>query len=146
MLILNFDYRDTDHYNQTDLKFALPAFVLKQLRKSDTIIDPVIAHRINQQICHAFLKRHLITGFENFQPFSLIITKSFNILDPACQQNVPELDGGEGCLEYIIHGTNVDLSVSTDSNTDEQPGTEPQSSQGTEPQSSQGTESPVDII
>ena len=41
----------------------------------------------------------------------------FNILDLACQQNVPNLDGGEGCSEYIIHGTNVDLSASCDGDT-----------------------------
>ena len=31
------------------------------------------------------------------------------ISDPAYQQNVPNLDGGEECSDYVIHGTNVDL-------------------------------------
>lgn len=31
-------------------------------------------------------------------------------LDPAYQQKIPDLDGGEGSSEYIIHGTNVDIS------------------------------------
>ena len=30
--------------------------------------------------------------------------------DPQFQQKIPNLDGGEGCSEYIIHGTNVDIS------------------------------------
>ena len=32
------------------------------------------------------------------------------ILDPAYQQSIPNLDGGVGSSEYVIHGTNVDLS------------------------------------
>ena len=38
-------------------------------------------------------------------------------LDQAYQQNIPHLDGGEGCSEYIIHGTNVDLSSPVDDST-----------------------------
>lgn len=30
--------------------------------------------------------------------------------DPQFQQKLPNLDGGEGCSEYIVHGTNVDIS------------------------------------
>lgn len=56
--------RDTDHYNQTDLKFAVPAFVQKQLRKSLATIDPVIAHQVNQKLCQTFLKRHQLKGFD----------------------------------------------------------------------------------
>ena len=37
----------------------------------------------------------------------------FFSLDPACQQSIPILDGGVGCSEYVIYGTNVDLSEST---------------------------------
>ena len=67
----------------------------------------------------------------------LLILKN-KILDPACQQNIPDLDGGEGCSEYIIHGTNVDLSASIDNNTTEQPGTDES------PSGPARTESPVD--
>ena len=34
--------------------------------------------------------------------------------DPAYQQDVPNLDGGEGCSEHIIHGTNVDVTPPTE--------------------------------
>ena len=34
----------------------------------------------------------------------------FVSLDPSYQKRIPDLDGGEGCSEYIIHGTNVDIS------------------------------------
>ena len=44
----------------------------------------------------------------------LCVTLSFS--EPECQLNVPLLDGGEGCSELIIHGTNVDLGESADSN------------------------------
>ena len=33
-----------------------------------------------------------------------------DIIDPAYQQTIPSLDGGVGSSEYVIHGTNVDLS------------------------------------
>ena len=33
--------------------------------------------------------------------------------DPAYQQDVPNLDGGEGCSEHIIHGTNIDITPPT---------------------------------
>ena len=55
----------------------------------------------------------------------LILVIFSYVVDPGCQQNVPELDGGEGCSEYIIHGTNVDLSTSTDhdgNTAEQQPG------------------------
>ena len=61
ILILLYN-RDTDHYNQTDVKFTMPAFAQKQFQKALATIDPVIAHQINQQICHAFLKRHQLKG------------------------------------------------------------------------------------
>ena len=35
---------------------------------------------------------------------------SYTYTDPAYQESVPCLDGGEGCSEFILHGTNVDLS------------------------------------
>lgn len=34
----------------------------------------------------------------------------FIYLDPSHQQRIPDLDGGEGSSEFIIHGTNVDIS------------------------------------
>ena len=58
------NYRDTDHFNQTDLKFTMPAFLQKQLRKIVATIDPFAAHQINQQVCHAFLKRHQLKGLK----------------------------------------------------------------------------------
>ena len=44
------------------------------------------------------------------------------LIDPDCQQNIPDLDGGEGCSEHIIHGTNVDISEPSDGNTSEKAG------------------------
>ena len=32
--------------------------------------------------------------------------------DSASQDRIPNLDGGEGCSEYIIHGTNIDIGES----------------------------------
>ena len=86
-MIIVLPNRDSDHYNQTDLKFVMPAFALKELRKAVATIDPVTAHQINQQLCHAFLKRYLIKGLKILGPFLLIILKPnfSNILDPACR-------------------------------------------------------------
>ena len=34
--------------------------------------------------------------------------------DPAYQKHVPSLDGGEGALEHVLFGTNVDLENGVD--------------------------------
>lgn len=100
----------------------MPVFIQKLLRKEPATIDLFAAHQINQQVCHAFLKRHQLKGLKisivclsRIQPCNVLI-------DPDCQQNIPDLDGGEGCSEYIIHGTNVDISEPTDGNTAEDAG------------------------
>ena len=42
----------------------MPGFALRQLRKAVATIDPLVAHQINLQLCHAFLKRHLLKGLD----------------------------------------------------------------------------------
>ena len=43
----------------------------------------------------------------------IILLCALYYLDPAYQERHANLDGGEGCSELVIHGTNVDLSVPT---------------------------------
>ena len=54
-------HRGANHYNQTDILFVLPKFITKQ-EKFRSTLDPVIAHGVNLEICHAFLKRNLLLG------------------------------------------------------------------------------------
>ena len=52
-------YSGTDHLNQTDVVFVVPRvfqFGFKSTLDNDT------AHRVNMDICLAFLKRHLLKG------------------------------------------------------------------------------------
>ena len=35
----------------------------------------------------------------------------FVVTEPDYQLKVPDLDGGVGCSEYVIHGSNVDLNT-----------------------------------
>ena len=51
--------RDTNHFNQSDVSFVAPSFTL---RWAQSRLDATTAHSINLQICHAFLKRHLLKG------------------------------------------------------------------------------------
>ena len=59
--------RGSDHLNQTDVKFVLPSFAHRNL-PAHTIhfgpggIDSGVAHQVNLDICHSFLKRHLLKG------------------------------------------------------------------------------------
>ena len=54
-------HRDANHYNQTDILFVLPGFIVRRDRVR-SVIDPEIAHGVNLEICHAFLKRYLLLG------------------------------------------------------------------------------------
>ena len=49
--------RDTNHYNQSDTLFVLPI-----RGKLMSRLPPYQAHQINQELCHAFLKRNLLKG------------------------------------------------------------------------------------
>ena len=60
-----YNYRDTDHFNQTDVRFVLPEFAVRQLPKAGAVIPPVTAHQVNLELCHAFLRRHLLKGLLN---------------------------------------------------------------------------------
>ena len=51
--------RDTNHFNQTDVSFVAPSFTVCWAQSR---LDTTTAHSINLQICHAFLKRHLLKG------------------------------------------------------------------------------------
>ena len=51
--------RDTNHFNQSDIIFTFPSFTA---RWAQSQLDPTVAHAINQEICHAFLRRHLLKG------------------------------------------------------------------------------------
>ena len=58
--ILNL-YRETSHASQTDIPFALtPKLPMKFI---DSSLDKYVAHKVNMDICHAFLKRFLLQGF-----------------------------------------------------------------------------------
>jgi platelet-activating factor acetylhydrolase len=85
--------KGTSHATQTDALFVLPKFALRWGASS---LDPTLAHRLNMDICHAFFKRYQLRDATYLE------------------QNVPNLDGGEGHSEHIIFGTNVDLSVPSD--------------------------------
>ena len=53
--------RDSNHLNQSDVEFVMPTFFCR-LTKMLSRIDPVAAHQVNQEMCHAFLKRHQLQG------------------------------------------------------------------------------------
>ena len=53
--------RGTNHYNQTDIPFVLPRFVMRS-DKYRSPLDPVVAHTLNMELVHGFLKRHLLLG------------------------------------------------------------------------------------
>ncbi|KAL5474021.1 hypothetical protein EMCRGX_G028593 [Ephydatia muelleri] len=75
--------RGTNHYNQTDILFVMPRFVVSS-EKFRSPLDPAVAHSLNMELIHTFLRRHLL-------------------LDPSFQAPIPHLDGGEESPEHIIH-------------------------------------------
>uniref|UniRef100_A0A1X7VW70 1-alkyl-2-acetylglycerophosphocholine esterase n=1 Tax=Amphimedon queenslandica TaxID=400682 RepID=A0A1X7VW70_AMPQE len=83
------------HLLQCDLIFInIPGF---QHLNPDPILDKYVGHQVHMDLCHAFLKRHLLTT-------------------PEYQGAVPILDGGEGSSEHVIHGTNIDWKSTGQSN------------------------------
>ena len=58
--ILNL-YRGTSHSSQTDIPFALTPELPTRFIESS--LDKYVAHKVNMDICHAFLKRFLLQGF-----------------------------------------------------------------------------------
>eukprot|EP00731_Ephydatia_muelleri_P028418 Em0020g62a len=83
--------RGTNHYNQVDILFVMPRFVVSS-EKFRSPLDPAVAHSLNMELIHTFLRRHLL-------------------LDVNFQHPVANLDGGEGCSEDLIMGTDIDLSA-----------------------------------
>ena len=63
--------RGANHFNQTDVLFVLPKFIVRN-EKFRSVIDPEVAHAVNLEICHAFLKRYLLLG-------ELLLKYQFNI-------------------------------------------------------------------
>ena len=53
--------RGTNHYNQIDILFVLPRFIVNS-DKFRSPLDPAVAHTLNMEMVHAFLKRHLLLG------------------------------------------------------------------------------------
>ena len=62
-------FRGTTHLNQTDGPFTIPSTVpftvavpgaIKEFMNSP--LDKHVAHKVNMEICHAFLNRFLIRG------------------------------------------------------------------------------------
>ena len=51
-----------------------------------------------------------LATFQTTQLPIWLSNKFYLLIDPSYQQRIPDLDGGEGCSEYIIHGTNVNIS------------------------------------
>jgi platelet-activating factor acetylhydrolase len=82
----------TSHTNQSDMPFVIPKLA-RRFTNMESALDPVLAHGLNMDICHAFFKRYLLR-------------------DPAyCEKMVPNLDGCEGHSDHIIFGSNVDVSI-----------------------------------
>ena len=52
-------YRGTNHYYQSDVLFTFPSRADKSFTST---LDVVTAHRVNMDVSHAFLKRHLLMG------------------------------------------------------------------------------------
>ena len=53
--------RGTNHYNQVDILFVMPRFVVSS-EKFRSPLDPAVAHSLNMELIHAFLRRHLLLG------------------------------------------------------------------------------------
>ena len=47
--------------HQSDVLFLAPRS-LQRLGIAQSGLDPVVAHQVNMDICHAFFKRHLLQG------------------------------------------------------------------------------------
>ena len=58
---LLFTCRESNHYNQCDAIFAAP-YIIGYVVNLLSRINPVVAHQVNLEICHAFLKRHQLQG------------------------------------------------------------------------------------
>ncbi len=57
--------RGTNHYYQSDVLFTFPSRADKSFTST---LDVVTAHRVNMDISHAFLKRHLLMGECYYNP------------------------------------------------------------------------------
>jgi platelet-activating factor acetylhydrolase len=75
--------KGTNHYNQSDGPFIMPASFNKNITQTE--LDPFIAHTVNMELVHAFLRRNL----------------------HKVREDVPLLDGGEGASEHVIFGALV---------------------------------------
>ena len=51
---------DTNHDNQTDIFFMIPRCFISFIGGKASRLDITVAHTTNLEICHAFLKRHLL--------------------------------------------------------------------------------------
>ena len=72
--------RGTHHQNQSDLPFTLPDFMLERVKSNEaqfpSQLDRNTAYALNMELCHAFLRRHLLKGLERqsfmYQNFSCV--------------------------------------------------------------------------
>ncbi|XP_064406355.1 platelet-activating factor acetylhydrolase-like [Halichondria panicea] len=86
----------TNHYYQSDVLFTFPSRADKSFTST---LDVVTAHRVNMDVSHAFLKRHLL-------------------MDSSYQGPIPNLDGCEGHSEHVMFGSNVAITPSEQSTCD----------------------------
>ena len=61
MLSCSLTCRGTEHQSQSDAFFIAPRLFASLVGKTSAL-DIHTTHRINQEICHAFLRRHLLNG------------------------------------------------------------------------------------
>lgn len=57
--------RGTVHTSQSDGPFIMPKLTQRWGRQASRL-DPVLAHKLNMDICHSFLKRYQLRGSYNF--------------------------------------------------------------------------------
>ena len=60
--LITITYRDSHHFNQTDMPFTISQCFDRQPNMVESRIDPYLAHKVNMELCHAYLRRHLVKG------------------------------------------------------------------------------------